>query len=75
MKDRITGILTVITILSLTVSMCLYLANEQYEIKIDELSELVDNQATLLIDEKNNCDCGWYEDFYYNHAEEVGAYE
>lgn len=22
-----------------------------------------------------DCDCGWYEDFYYEHSEEVGAYE
>ena len=21
------------------------------------------------------CDCGWYEDFYYDHMDEVGAYE
>lgn len=21
------------------------------------------------------CDCSWYEDFYYEHAEEMGAYE
>lgn len=44
--------------------------------KINQQQELIEAQAQKLIDKDNsNCYCGWYEDFYYEYSEEVGAYE
>lgn len=38
--------------------------------------EVIDSQAKMLIqNEYNNCYCGWYEDFYYQYSDEVGAFE
>ena len=38
--------------------------------------ELIESQVATIIKNKNeDCYCGWYEDFYYEHAAEVGAYE
>lgn len=43
--------------------------NKQMGITIDELYEEVQGKRAT------ECDCGWYMDFYYEHAEELGAYE
>lgn len=38
--------------------------------------EVIESQVKTLIENRNNdCYCGWYEDFYYEHSAEVGAYE
>ena len=43
---------------------------------IKEKNELIESQAKLLIEnEYNNCYCGFFEDFYYEYAGEVGANE
>ena len=36
---------------------------------IDSLYEELQEKRAI------ECDCGWYMDFYYEHAEELGAYE
>ena len=43
--------------------------NRQMGITIDELYEEVQGKR------KVECDCGFYMDFYYEHAEELGAFE
>lgn len=48
----------------------------EYEEQIKYKDEVIESQAKMLIEnEYNNCYCGWYEDFYYQHSNEVGAYE
>lgn len=43
---------------------------------IKEQKEVIESQAKMIIEESYaDCDCGWYEDFYYQYAEEVGALE
>lgn len=37
--------------------------NTEYKLAVESLLDGVE------------CNCGWYEDFYYEHAEELGAYE
>ena len=49
---------------------------KEYEEQIKYKDEVIESQAKMLIEnEYNNCYCGFYEDFYYEHADEVGAYE
>lgn len=37
--------------------------------RVEDLEKQVDGKKKI------KCDCSWYEDFYYEHAAEVGAYE
>lgn len=48
----------------------LKLENKKLEHKVQSL-----NYTIETISSGYECDCGWYQDFYYEHAEEVGAYE
>ena len=50
------------------------LNNENKELN-DQITEQINAIDSLLEGNKTECDCSWYEDFYYDHAEEVGAYE
>ena len=50
------------------------LTNENKELN-HQITEQINAIDSLLENNKTQCDCGWYEDFYYEHAEEVGAYE
>lgn len=50
----------------------LKLANKKLEIDNHDLTHTVE---TLKSEKDAECNCGWYEDFYYDHAEEFGAYE
>ena len=43
--------------------------NEMMGYAIENLQAQVDGKKAV------ECDCGWYEDFYYEHAEEMGANE
>lgn len=46
--------------------------------KLEYTNKELINSIEVLNTELNNaydCDCSWYEDFYYEHSEEVGAYE
>lgn len=41
--------------------------NEMMGYAIENLQSQVDGKKAV------ECDCAWYEDFYYEHAEEMGA--
>ena len=43
--------------------------NEMMGYAIENLQQQVDGKMSIY------CDCSWYEDFYYEHAEEMGANE
>lgn len=43
--------------------------NEMMGYAIENLQAQVDGKKAV------ECDCSWYEDFYYEHSAEVGAYE
>ena len=44
--------------------------------KINQQQELIEAQAQkLIVKDNSNCYCGFYEDFYYEFADDVGAYE
>ena len=50
----------------------LKLENKKLEYNNHELK----NSVEILQNEKEDqCHCGWYQDFYYEHANEVGAFE
>lgn len=87
-KNNLIGLLISIIILSLTIIGCLILSSNKYEDEITKLKEenkkleynnkeLI-NSVEVLHTQLNNaydCECGWYEEFYYEHADEVGANE
>ena len=48
----------------------------EQERDLEYKEEVILSQGQLLIEnEYNNCYCGFYEDFYYEFADDVGAYE
>ena len=79
-------ILILTLMISIPVLATLILSSNRYE---DELSNLklenkkleynnkeLKNSVEILQNEREEqCHCGWYQDFYYEHAEEVGAFE
>ena len=87
-ENNLIGLLISIIILGFAIIGCFIIASNKYENDIAKLQkenkelkytnkELI-NSIEVLNTELNNaydCDCGWYEDFYYEHAEEVGTYE
>ena len=87
-EDNIIRLLIPIIILGFTIIGCLIIVSNKYENDIAKLQrenkkleytnkELI-NSIEVLNTELNNaydCDCEWYEDFYYEHSAEVGAYE
>lgn len=44
------------------------------ELEMEEKQNMINSYAQGYI-EQCKCDCSWYEDFYYEHSAEVGAYE
>ena len=50
------------------------LTNENKELN-HQITEQINAIDSLLENNKSECDCGWYEDFYYENAEGCGAYE
>ena len=50
------------------------LNNENKELN-HQITEQINAIDSLLEGNKAECDCGWYEDFYYENAEGCGAYE
>ena len=80
-EDNIIRLLISIIILGFTIIGCLIIVSNKYENDIAKLQkenkELMTSVESLYTQLNNayDCDCGWYEDFYYEWHEEVGAYE
>lgn len=79
-------ILVLTLMISIPVIGTLIFSSNRYEDKINDLKlenkkleynnkELTNSVEILLNDKEAECHCGWYEDFYYEHSEEFGAYE
>lgn len=84
--ERIPAILFITFMLASVIISCLIISSNKYEDDIAQLKlqnkkleynnkELMNSVEILLNDKEAECHCGWYEDFYYEHAEEFGAYE
>lgn len=83
MKERLFSAIIVLLLLLYVIFMLIIVSNK-YE---DEITSLKDANKKLnkQVTEKNlvieslldgvECDCGFYEDFYYDHANELGAFE
>ena len=84
MARRLLGILVILGMIFIP----MFFAEKETKIKklnnrISELErdleykeEVILSQGQLLTEKSyENCYCGWYEDFYYEHAEGFGAYE
>ena len=52
----------------------LEIENKKLEYRNKELMASVEALQTQL-NNAYDIECGWYEDFYYEHSSEVGAYE
>ena len=87
-ENNLIGLLVSIIILGFAVIGCLIITSNKYENDIAKLQKKnkkleytnkeLTNSVQVLSTKLNNvyeCDCGWYEDFYYEHANELGAYE
>lgn len=80
-EDNLIGLLISSIILGFAIICCLIVTSIKYENDIAKLQkenkELMTSVESLYTQLNNAyyCDCGWYEDFYYDHSEEVGAYE
>lgn len=86
LKDRLVVLLFVILILGSMMIFMLIVSSNKYEDELSKLKlenkkleynnkELTNSVEILLNDKEAECHCGWYEDFYYDHAEEFGAFE
>lgn len=80
-EDNLIGLLISSIILGFTIIGCLIAISNKYENDIAKLQkenkELMTSVESLYTQLNNayDCDCGFFEDFYYEHSEEVGAYE
>lgn len=79
-------ILILTLMIAIPVIGTLIFSSNRYEDKINDLKlenkkleynnhELKNSVEILQNERESECHCGWYEDFYYEHAEEFGAYE
>ena len=86
LKDRLVVLLFVILILGSMMIFMLIVSSNKYEDELSKLKlenkkleynnkELKNSVEILQSQNENECHCGWYEDFYYDHADELGAYE
>lgn len=78
-KERLVYLLFAISVLIFTIKTNIKINNLQKENKeLEHTNKELMTSVESLYTQLNNaydCDCGWYEDFYYEHSEEVGAYE
>lgn len=44
------------------------------ELEMEEKQNMINSYAEKHLKECE-CNCGWYEDFYYEHSAELGAFE
>ena len=86
LKDRLVVLLFIILILGSMMIFMLIVSSNKYEDEITKLKlenkkleynnhELKNSVEILQSQNESECHCGWYEDFYYDHAEEFGAFE
>ena len=79
-------ILILTLMITIPVIGTLILSSNRYEDQINALKlenkkleynnkELKNSVEILQNERESECHCGWYQDFYYEHAEEIGAYE
>ena len=82
-ENNLIGLLISIIILGYAITGCLIIDSNKYKNDIAELKkenkELMTSVESLYTQLNNaydvECDCGFFEDFYYEHAEEMGANE
>lgn len=86
LKERLVVLLFVILILGSMMIFMLIVSSNKYEDEITKLKlenkkleynnhELKNSVEILQSQNESECHCGWYEDFYYEYSNEVGAYE
>lgn len=86
LKDRLVVLLFIILILGSMMIFMLIVSSNKYEDELSKLKlenkkleynnhELINSVETLKSEKETECNCGFYEDFYYQYADEVGAYE
>lgn len=79
-------ILIMTLMITIPVIGTLILSSNRYEDIINNLKlenkkleynnkELTNSVEVLKNEREEQCHCSWYQDFYYEHAAEVGAYE
>lgn len=79
-------ILIMTLMITIPVITTLILSSNHYEDTINNLKlenkkleynnkELKNSVEVLQNERESECHCGWYKDFYYEHADEVGAFE
>ena len=78
-KERLIYLLFAISVLFFTIKSnnkinSLQKENKRLEYTNKELMTSVESLYTQL-NNAYDCDCGFFEDFYYDHSEEAGAYE
>lgn len=82
--ERIPAILFITFMLASMMIFMLIISSNKYEETISSLKlenkKLEYNNHELInsveiLQKKTDCNCDWYIDFYYEHANEVGAYE
>ena len=78
-KERLIYLLFAISVLFFTIKSnnkinSLQKENKRLEYTNKELMTSVEYLYTQL-NNAYDCDCGFFEDFYYAHSEEAGAYE
>lgn len=85
-ENNLLGLLITIFLVGILSLVLLIITSNKYEDDIARLEienkkleynnkELMNSVEILLNDKEAKCHCGWYEDFYYEHSAEVGAYE
>lgn len=81
--------LLLVLLLLLFFTVCLFIIDNKYEEKLFQLNKDNQNYKATIKEQQNlissyvkklkqkceECDCSWYEDFYYEWAEKVGAFE
>lgn len=48
--------------------------NSKLELELKEKQNMINSYAEKHLKECE-CNCGWYEQFYYEHSAELGAFE
>ena len=81
MEKRLSTALLIVTILFITMFFIQDTQVEQLknkiakqELEMEEKQNMINSYAKKHLKECE-CNCGWYENFYYQHSSEVGAYE